>query len=266
MGKIKMMVCKRHGLTEYGLFKDGRYRCKQCSSERTTEIRHNIKLALVEYKGGKCEICGYDKCIAALEFHHINPDEKDFGISNGNIKSLEILKKEADKCLLVCNRCHKEIHYAEWKRNEEEKQKRIEENIKNFEKNCKKYSQDINDNYYKRVFLNIEDIINDLKNKLTYDVISKKYNVSVSTLKRFIYDNNIERMNSRRLKEFKVEEFIECAIDCKCNKTMMSKKIGVSVKSLEEWCVRNKIPRRKKDIIKYIQNKGIMVEPAKNSP
>jgi len=67
------------------------------------------KIKLVEYKGGKCEKCGYDKCIRALDFHHIDPLQKDFDISS-NSYSFEKMKKEADKCILVCANCHREIH------------------------------------------------------------------------------------------------------------------------------------------------------------
>ena len=67
---------------------------------------------LVEYKGGKCEHCGYDKCISALEFHHINPSEKDFGIGQyGSSKSFEKMKQEVDKCILLCCNCHRELHW-----------------------------------------------------------------------------------------------------------------------------------------------------------
>lgn len=73
--------------------------------------RKNLKRDLVEYKGGKCEKCGYNKCVAAMDFHHINPKEKDFALSrNGHTKSWEKLRQEADKCLLVCSNCHREIH------------------------------------------------------------------------------------------------------------------------------------------------------------
>lgn len=69
------------------------------------------KQYLVKYKGGKCEIetCGYDKCIDALEFHHRDPNKKDFGIG-GSTKSIEKLKAEVDKCIMVCANCHREIH------------------------------------------------------------------------------------------------------------------------------------------------------------
>lgn len=75
----------------------------------TSKYRNTIKQRLVEYKGGKCQICGYNRCINALEFHHLNPKEKDFTISGGT-KSFDSLKPEVDKCILVCSNCHREIH------------------------------------------------------------------------------------------------------------------------------------------------------------
>lgn len=76
--------------------------------------RRKIKLDLVEYKGGKCEVCGYNKCIAAMEFHHKNHKKKDFSLSNGGeTYGLNRAKKEVEKCLLVCSNCHREIHYKE---------------------------------------------------------------------------------------------------------------------------------------------------------
>ena len=76
---------------------------------KQTRYSKKIKEQLVEYKGGKCQICGYNKCSAALEFHHIDPNKKDFTISGGT-KSFEKLKPEVDKCIMVCSNCHKEIH------------------------------------------------------------------------------------------------------------------------------------------------------------
>ncbi len=83
---------------------------KKSRSERVIKWRKNKKIKLVEYKGGKCEICGYNKCIEALEFHHRNPEEKEFHISHKNVKNIEIYFKEVDKCILVCANCHREIH------------------------------------------------------------------------------------------------------------------------------------------------------------
>lgn len=71
--------------------------------------RKRTKLKLVEYKGGKCQICEYNKSLNALHFHHLEPNEKDFSIS-GKSLSFEKLKSEVDKCILVCSNCHSEIH------------------------------------------------------------------------------------------------------------------------------------------------------------
>lgn len=70
------------------------------------------KLELIEKKGGKCQICGYDKNIAALEFHHLNPEEKSFQLDSRRLSNttIERLLEEADKCILVCANCHREIH------------------------------------------------------------------------------------------------------------------------------------------------------------
>lgn len=73
------------------------------------------KKELVEYKGGKCEKCGYDKCIEALEFHHLDPKQKDFTIA-GSSYSIERMKQEVDKCILICSNCHRELHYYEKER------------------------------------------------------------------------------------------------------------------------------------------------------
>ena len=74
--------------------------------------RQRLKEKAIEYKGGKCQHnnCGYNKCNRALEFHHLDPNEKDFGISSYTTLSWDKIKKELDKCILVCANCHREIH------------------------------------------------------------------------------------------------------------------------------------------------------------
>ena len=80
------------------------------NAQAVTIKRRAIKKMLIDYKGGKCEKCGYDKCMRALEFHHLNPNEKDFGLSKNLSKSISALKAEADKCILLCSNCHAEEH------------------------------------------------------------------------------------------------------------------------------------------------------------
>jgi predicted HNH restriction endonuclease len=106
-------ACKHHGLTKFSLQKsNGRetYYCVKCYMERQNRTRNNKKEQALTYKGGKCSICGYDKCSAALDFHHLNPLEKE---SKNDLRNLswDRLKIELDKCILVCANCHREIHF-----------------------------------------------------------------------------------------------------------------------------------------------------------
>lgn len=85
--------------------------CKTCSNKYTIERQRRIKRSLLDYKGGKCEKCGYKKCDAALEFHHKDPTKKDFHISKYKNKEFnKTIKKELDKCMLLCANCHREAH------------------------------------------------------------------------------------------------------------------------------------------------------------
>ncbi len=104
------MECNRcHRVYEYDRAKG--HRVNLCNSCNVTLARQKMKLKAVQYMGGKCKCCGYSICLAALEFHHLDPSQKDFGISEGGIpRNWEKVKKELDKCILVCNRCHTEIH------------------------------------------------------------------------------------------------------------------------------------------------------------
>ena len=107
--------------------KRGRYICKSCNykenrkwaennpittkrikeryRKREWETMHNLKI-------NGCSICGYNKCDAALEFHHVIPKDRSFYFGFGNIsrKDIDIIN-ELNKCILLCANCHKEIHY-----------------------------------------------------------------------------------------------------------------------------------------------------------
>lgn len=73
-----------------------------------TQIRHALKSKAFQYLGGACKICGYDKCLAAIDFHHRDPRQKDFAIS---LKmSWPAIEKELDKCVALCANCHREVH------------------------------------------------------------------------------------------------------------------------------------------------------------
>ena len=76
------------------------------------ERRLHTKKIMVLSMGGKCSCCGYSKCIQALEFHHINPDEKDFHFNSVviNKNNWETIVKELKKCVMLCANCHREVH------------------------------------------------------------------------------------------------------------------------------------------------------------
>lgn len=72
--------------------------------------RRKIKEFAVAYKGSRCRICGYNKCVWALDLHHLDPSTKSFGIgAKDYTRSWDAVKQEADKCILVCANCHREI-------------------------------------------------------------------------------------------------------------------------------------------------------------
>lgn len=84
--------------------------CKHCFLAYKNEANRKSKLQWVEYKGGKCVFCKYSKCPNSLSFHHLDPSEKDPGFNNKKGRCFERMKKELDKCILVCSNCHGEIH------------------------------------------------------------------------------------------------------------------------------------------------------------
>lgn len=89
---------------------DKKFCSPQCKNKfYVNQRRHRLKELSVEYKGGKCQRCGYDKCLAALEFHHSQGD-KLFGLAKGHTRSWERVKAELDKCECLCANCHREVH------------------------------------------------------------------------------------------------------------------------------------------------------------
>lgn len=81
-------------------------------SDRVKAWRRNTKKRMITAMGGKCAICGYDKCDSALEFHHIDPLQKDFGFGGVRAEPKAWVKivEELRKCVLLCSNCHREIH------------------------------------------------------------------------------------------------------------------------------------------------------------
>jgi len=103
-----------------------------------TKWRRKQKLKLFAYKGGKCILCGYDKPVpGAYAFHHRDPKQKDFTISRyGHCRSWKVVKKEVDKCDLLCQNCHAEVHDKPYAKDRELTLKKCEKQNKIVKKKC----------------------------------------------------------------------------------------------------------------------------------
>ncbi len=102
--------CRTHGETAFVREGRGYYRCKACRKQRVIEWRQRAKRRLVAEAGGRCRLCGYHRYSGALHFHHVDPTLKEFALSQrGLTKSIERLRAEASKCVLLCSNCHAEV-------------------------------------------------------------------------------------------------------------------------------------------------------------
>ena len=108
--KFATRVCATHGETEFVLEGRGYYRCKRCRQQRVIDWRRRARVKLVAEAGGACMLCGYDRYIGALHFHHIDPSQKEFAVSGrGFTRSIQKMREEAAKCVLLCSNCHAEV-------------------------------------------------------------------------------------------------------------------------------------------------------------
>lgn len=109
------LTCIRHGVTAFRRKTGGNYACARCASARCASEavirrRRRVKQALVSEAGGRCRLCGYDRYVGALEFHHFDPSTKSFSLSHAGVtRSLARAQEEARKCILLCANCHAEV-------------------------------------------------------------------------------------------------------------------------------------------------------------
>jgi len=104
------LMCARHGLTTFRLRRNNGYRCAKCNSDAVSARRRRIKRILVDEAGGACRLCGYSRCMGALEFHHLAPADKRFTLSRRGVsRSIDSARAEASKCVLLCSNCHAEV-------------------------------------------------------------------------------------------------------------------------------------------------------------
>jgi hypothetical protein len=96
-------------------YKTAKYQCKSCWNKRTYQSGIEKVNKLKVERGGKCECCGYEKYLGALQFHHLDPSIKEFHLGNRRGLKEETLRNELDKCQLLCANCHAEAHANDFK-------------------------------------------------------------------------------------------------------------------------------------------------------
>ena len=102
-----MRICKLCGKEFKDYQNRGRARCGSCN---TKIRRYRAKSAAIKWLGGRCRNCGWEGDEAAFQFHHVDPHKKDFTVGNIANKNWESIKKELNKCVLLCANCHAVVH------------------------------------------------------------------------------------------------------------------------------------------------------------
>lgn len=110
---IRCTVCRIEKLEDnFSKRTNGKFRshCKKCSSNISLTAQSSKRKKAKDLFGNVCSICGYNKCLSALEFHHTNGD-KEFNLNKGfKSYSWEKIEEEIKKCILICSNCHRELH------------------------------------------------------------------------------------------------------------------------------------------------------------
>ena len=116
MSKKICLICEQE-FTPKTPAANARQCCYNCMPEGTQLTRSKFLNLIRIKKGGKCQRCGYDTYLGCLDFHHIDPNIKEIGLGDGNF-TLKTAIKEANKCILLCSNCHRELHAKLWNINE----------------------------------------------------------------------------------------------------------------------------------------------------
>lgn len=165
--------------------------CKKCESYRKKQQLLNFKKSCLSYKNQHCcSICGYDKCITALDFHHVDPNQKEFTISSSKKMLLdEKIKSELDKCDVVCSNCHRELHAVE---NGEFSPNILQPKSLTYCIDCStecdinaQRCKECNKKYQKRNQPSKEQLIKDFHELKFFTKIGRKYNVSDNAVRKW---------------------------------------------------------------------------------
>ena len=196
------------------------------SSKATSDYRRRRKLNLVRICGNKCAICGYNKCISALDFHHLNPQEKLYNIaSNGSCRDLETDIAEIRKCILVCANCHREIHSNMYSLEQLKSLQYIDENI-------------------------IEELRNEKCKLLTKtQYFCKNCNKEITKYSESSLCEQCSKIAQRKVIRPSREELKQLIRTIPF--TRIAEQFGVSDNAIRKWCKAENLPSKKSEINQY---------------
>ena len=193
--------------------------------QAVTEFRQRRKENLIRVLGSCCCLCGYNKCIGALEFHHIDPENKSYQLSSGNCHKIEDDLEEAKKCILVCANCHREIHTSN-----------IYENI-----DLWKY-QIYNDDYAMKL---IEDTKQEAK-----EYKCSKCGVKITRYSKSGLCPSCVQLGKRVVENRPDREELKKLIR-EMPFTKIAELYNCSDNAVRKWCDKENLPRKKADIEQY---------------
>jgi hypothetical protein len=199
------------------------------SSDNVKAWRKRIKEVILSAMGGKCQICEYSKCATALELHHVDASKKDHTISSmiANPKRWIKIAEELSKCMLVCNRCHRELHSG----------------IMNLPKEFKKYEGELESFYeFRKASL--------LKHKLDICPICKK-------TKRINKKSCSYKCRNKKAEKTSWPETNELKrLVWEIPTSVLAKKLGVSDKAIEKRCKKLEIQKPPRGYWRVLETKS----------
>ena len=204
------------------------------SSKATIDFRRRRKINLIKVCGNCCNLCGYNKTINALEFHHIDPKEKKYGISSQGIcHSLEEDLQEIKKCILVCSNCHREIHDNLYTQKQLIEKKQYNDQIE------KELIEQRN-----QVFKKTKFFCKNCQKELSQKTISGLCSNCISLKKRVVKRPSREELKFLiRTKPF----------------TQIGKQFNVSDNAIRKWCENYNLPKKVSEIKKISDENWVKI-------
>lgn len=184
------------------------------------------KYNLIQIMGGRCLLCGFDKFQEALEFHHVNPQEKEFSLTSSNMKNLADQLIELKKCVLLCANCHRGVHAGYYN---------IPDNWQ--------------DSFNEKI---AQDLLAEKEKKKYYcHFCGKEISYQASLCKECSakQQQRVERPTREELKKMIREKPF----------TQIGQFFGVSDNAIRKWCKANNLPSKKKDINAYTDEEWSMI-------